>query len=81
MHQSRAGVRLKAWLKDERRTQKWLAEQIGTRQTEVSRWTLGREPPIAFAIAIRSITGIGVEEWAIPAAPISSSDLEHRKAS
>ncbi len=68
MNQRRGGARLREWLKDERRTQKWLAEQVGTSQTNISAWILGpRPPPLEIAVAIRRVTGISVEAWTEPA--------------
>jgi transcriptional regulator with XRE-family HTH domain len=86
MNQRQGGVLLRRWLKNERRTQQWLAEQIGNSQTNISAWIIGpRPPPLEVAIAIREITGIEVDEWAKPAEPNSSSDLsagiEHSSAS
>jgi transcriptional regulator with XRE-family HTH domain len=87
MKRSQAGVRLRQWLQDERRTQEWLAEQLGTFQPNVSRWIRGGPPPsIETAKAIRRITGISIEAWTEPAPqPVSSTnvaaDLEHRSAS
>lgn len=64
MKRSHGGVRLRRWLEDERRTQEWLADQLGTYQANVSRWIRGGPPPnLATAIAIRRITGISVEAW------------------
>ena len=63
MVQKRGGVLLREWLDEERRTQEWLAEQIGTHQTNVSAWIRGRPIPLAMAIAIRDVTKIDVEEW------------------
>lgn len=62
---TQGGSLLKKWLEGERRSQGWLADQLGTHQTNVSRWIRGEfPPPIAAAISIRGITGIEVEEWA-----------------
>lgn len=62
---SKGAVRLRQWLRDERRTQEWLATELGTRQTTVSRWVLGTgQPKIRFALALCRITGISVELWA-----------------
>ena len=71
--QKRGGVRLRRWLKDNRRTQEWLAEQIDTHQTNVSAWILGRPLPVEAAIAIRKVTDIPVEDWIVPAEPESGS--------
>ena len=59
---------LRAWLKEERRSQQWLAEQIDNSQTNISAWIIGpRPPPLEVALAIREVTGIPVESWALPA--------------
>lgn len=64
---TQGGSLLKKWLDEERRSQGWLAEQLGTHQTNVSRWIRGEfPPPIAMAVSIRDITQIDVEEWARP---------------
>ena len=64
MTQTRGGVLLRRWLREERRSQEWVAGQIGTHQTNVSAWTRGRPIPLDKAIAIRDLTGIAVEAWA-----------------
>lgn len=64
MIQKRGGARLRDWLRDERRTQEWLAEQIGTHQTNVSAWIRGRPLPVRMAIAIRDVTNIEIDDWA-----------------
>ena len=69
--QKRGGVRLRQWLKDNRRNQDWLAEQIDTHQTNVSAWILGRPIPLDAAVAIRKITDIPVEDWLVPASESS----------
>lgn len=63
----RGGVRLRDWLHKERRTQKWMAEQIDTHQTNVSAWILGRPIPLAAAVAIQRLVGIEVEDWIVEA--------------
>lgn len=63
----RGGVRLRDWLRDERRTQEWLAEQIGSYQTNVSAWIRGRPIPVDMAVKIQKLTGVEVEEWTIEA--------------
>ena len=67
MQNTRGGVRLRGWLRDERRTQEWIGEQIGTHQTNVSRWILGRTPPLEMALAIQRVTGIDPSDWVAPA--------------
>jgi plasmid maintenance system antidote protein VapI len=64
MRKKRGGVRLREWLKEERRTQKWVGEQIGTHQTNVSAWILGRPIPLEMALAIEVLTGIEAKAWA-----------------
>lgn len=63
----RGGARLRQWLKEKNKTQEWLAEQIGTHQTNVSAWILGRPVSIEMAVAIRRVTRIPVEDWVQPA--------------
>lgn len=73
---TRGGLLLRVWLKDERRSQQWLAEQIGTDQTSVSAWMVGlREVPLRFAVAIHKLTKkkIPVAAWTIPADSDSSA--------
>ncbi len=67
MSAKQGGVRLRDWLREERRTQQWLAEQIGTHQTNVSRWVLGAPPPLEMALKIEAVTKIEVEAWVVPA--------------
>lgn len=64
MIQKQGGARLRDWLEKERRTQEWLAEQIGTHQTNVSAWIRGRSLPVKMAIKIRDLTDIPVDDWA-----------------
>lgn len=67
MHQhTRGGARLKAWLKAQGKTQEWLAAKLGTHQTNVSAWILGRVVPLEMALGIRRITKIPVEDWVVP---------------
>lgn len=62
----RGGARLKAWLRDHGKTQEWLAARLGTHQTTVSAWILGRAVPLDMALGIRRITKIPVEDWVVP---------------
>lgn len=81
MRQRRGGVLLREWLKEDRRSQEWLASQIGTRQTSVSAWIHGRSIPVGMAIKIRTITGIPLEEWAVDAEESGAVlPAEHKKA-
>lgn len=64
---TRAGVRLRKWLKDNDRDQTWIAEQIGTSQQNVSAWMRGRPIPLAMAVGIRRVTKIAVEDWLVEA--------------
>jgi plasmid maintenance system antidote protein VapI len=68
MVMKRGGVRLRDWLREERRTQEWLAEQIGSHQTNISAWIRGRPIPLEAAVAIERLTGIEVEDWTVEAA-------------
>lgn len=63
MIQKRGGARLRDWLRGERRTQEWLALEIGTHQTNVSAWIRGRPLPIRMARKIRDVTNIPIEDW------------------
>ncbi len=67
MTKQRGGVRLEEWIKEDRRTQAWVAEQIGTHQTNVSAWIRGRPIPLRMAVKIQKLTGIEVEDWTIEA--------------
>jgi transcriptional regulator with XRE-family HTH domain len=68
MHvKTRGGERLRRWLRDKGWKQEDLAERIGTHQTNVSAWMLGRPIPLDKAIAIRRITKLAVEDWVKPA--------------
>lgn len=59
-------VKLVEWLRAERRTQGWLAEQIGgTHQTTVSSWLHGRDIPLEKARRIAEVTGLSVDDVAL----------------
>lgn len=79
MRQKQGGALLKAWLRDERRTQDWLGEQIGGQhQTNVSAWIRGRAIPLDAAIAIEKLTGIKAEDWLVDASePNADESGEH----
>jgi hypothetical protein len=71
---------LRDWLKAERRTQDWLAEQVGdVHQTTVSLWLRGGEIPLEKALRLAHITGLSVEDIGIVAsdadAPASTPAL------
>jgi transcriptional regulator with XRE-family HTH domain len=67
MHvKTRGGTRLRRWLKDKGWKQEDLAERIGTHQTNVSAWILGRPIPLDKALAIRRLTKIAIEDWVAP---------------
>lgn len=83
MKNTRGGVLLREWLREERRTQGWVGEQIRTHQTNVSRWILGCQPPLDMALAIQELTGIDPKEWLLPAeesSPTLADDADHRAA-
>ena len=63
----RGGVRLRAWLKKNGLTQRDLGVKLGTHQTNVSAWILGRPIPVEMAVAIEKLTKIPVEDWTVPA--------------
>ena len=69
MHKGCAAVRLEAWLKRERKTQGWLAEQVGCTQSHISRLVPRpgkkqmRRPSLDLAARIRCVTGGEVTEW------------------
>ena len=67
MAPKRGGVRLRDWLREERRTQEWFAERLGTHQTNVSAWIRGRPIPTAMAVKVEELTGIEVREWTVEA--------------
>ena len=69
---NRGGQALQQWLRDERRSQAWLADQLRhegeqLHQTTVSTWIGGKVPAIAFAVRLETITGIPVRWWTEPA--------------
>ena len=71
-------VKLVEWLRAERRTQEWLAEQIGgTHQTTVSSWLHGRDIPLEKARRIAEVTGLSVDDVAlvVSEAPASTPAL------
>jgi DNA-binding transcriptional regulator YdaS (Cro superfamily) len=58
--------KLKAWMSEQpkKRTQKWLADQLGVSPPSVFAWLKGRsrpEPPSR--TAIEALTGIPVDDW------------------
>jgi plasmid maintenance system antidote protein VapI len=63
MSRTRGGARLQKWLEDERRSQAWLAEQIGFHQTNISAWIRGRPISLAAAQSIEAVTSIATELW------------------
>ena len=73
MDRTQGSEKLAKWLEDERRTQHWLAEQIGAHQTSVSRWLLGKSPTIEMAVKLEALTGIEVSSW-VPT-PDSTTNL------
>lgn len=77
MKRTQGGVRLQRWLEDERRTQAWLANELGTYQANVSRWIRGGPAPrVEVAVAIKRLTGISIESWTEAVMePTSSTDL------
>lgn len=65
MRPTRGGVLLRDWLERERRSQEWLAEQIGVHQTTVSGWIRGTEIKARPAALVEEITGIPISEWSV----------------
>lgn len=79
---TRGARKLREWLREERRTQEWVGEQIGTFQTTVSGWLRGKTVPLEKALAIRGLTGIPVEDWTIPedaSGPIDADETGSHK--
>ena len=64
MSNTNGATRLRAWMKKNGdMKQKAFAERLGTTQASVSLWLLGRPPNLKFALRIRDLTGIPVEDW------------------
>lgn len=63
---SRASEALSKWLKDNAKSQWWLANQLGLSQSAVSAWLAGMEPKVNTAVAIDRLTKgkVSVEMWA-----------------
>jgi hypothetical protein len=61
---------LKAWLKDEHRSQQWLADKVRrmdgsvVHQTTVSQWCLGTPIPLHEALQISRLTGLSLDDLA-----------------
>lgn len=55
--------RLKVILADKKKTNKWLAEQLGKDQTTISKWcTNSSQPDLASLIKIAKLLGVEVTE-------------------
>jgi hypothetical protein len=62
---TRAGAQVHAWLRDNDKTQRWLASELGVGADALWRWCVGkRQPQIDHCAAIERITGIDATEWA-----------------
>lgn len=63
------------WMSDNgKKSQKWVGNQLTVRgepvhQTNISAWIIGRAIPIEAAVALRALTGIPVEAWAVEEKP------------
>ncbi len=69
---------MRAWLREHRRSQDWLGEQVSAHQTNVSAWIRGRTVPLDAAVAIEKLTGIKAEEWLVDAdVPDADESGEH----
>lgn len=56
-------TKLRDWLRSERRSQAWLATEIGgVHQTSVSSWIRGTPMPLSAALRIHRVTGIPIED-------------------
>ena len=55
--------RLKVILAEKKKTNKWLAEQLGKDQTTISKWcTNSSQPDLASLMAIAKLLDIGLED-------------------
>lgn len=55
--------RIKVVLVDKRKTNKWLAEQLGVAPTTVSKWcTNAAQPPLETLMKIAKILGVGTDD-------------------
>ena len=55
--------RLKVILADKKKTNKWLAEQLGKDQTTISKWcTNSSQPDLASLIKVAKLLGVEVTE-------------------
>ena len=69
MPRCRGGHLLAKWLKENGRTQMWLAGKLGLAHVQVWRiLTGGRSPHIDVAVAIEKLTKIPVAVWSKPRA-------------
>lgn len=59
---------LRVWLRDNRRTQGWLASRMGVSKMTVSDWMnfrkRGRRPCLKRAFVLEELTGITARDWA-----------------
>lgn len=76
LKRTRGGVRLAAWMKRTRTTQKALADQLETVQQNVSEWIRGERPaPLHHAIKLQKLTKIRVEDWTVEVESDSGTDV------
>lgn len=55
--------RLKVILAEKKKTNKWLAEQLGKDQTTISKWcTNSSQPDLASLMAIAKLLDLGIED-------------------
>jgi len=60
---------LAKWLEDERRSQEWLAKQLGVAQSSVGLWLKGGGLSVKHALRLKDVTRIAVEAWGRDAKP------------
>jgi transcriptional regulator with XRE-family HTH domain len=64
-----AGERIDRWLKRNKRSRAWLAEQLNVQRPVLWRWLNNkRTPSVKYLVLIQKLTGVPTSVWAADAA-------------